>query len=93
MAVGRNHRISTSLNTSTFFVKRNPNFSNRRMLAVLDSDIRVTKQVGGMFKGDTKSTPKTEEAAVGEELKYVLGAPVAYLSMSCSASKANPRRR
>lgn len=54
--------------------------------------MRVTRQVGGMFKGDTR-VASTAEAAEDGEPKYVLGAPVAYLKMSCRASKANPRRR
>ena len=59
---------------------------------MLDSDMRVTKQVGGMFKGETKAASITE-VAMAEEPKYVLGAPVAYLSISRSASDAHPRRR
>jgi hypothetical protein len=47
-----NHRISTSPNTSTRFVILKPNFSNSRILGLLDSEIRVTRLAGGMLRGD-----------------------------------------
>jgi len=50
------HHILTSSNTSTRFVILNPSFSNSLMLGMLDSDICVRREVGGIGKGVEGST-------------------------------------
>lgn len=60
------------------------------MLAVLVSDIFVTKDPGSIFNGDSEKECECESADPAEKAS---GCPVAYASISCNASKASPLRR